>query len=161
LRRALLGLFTSIAILTVGIGAATPAGATASTVRSASACANYAFQHVWGPDSQINPGECFAIDTGELWMQNDGNLVLYRYGQEACSSDSAGWDGAYAYLQYDGNLVIIYNGRPIKESRTAGNYEARLILRSNFFQTVGRLDIRATSGSTVWSICNQGFFDVN
>jgi hypothetical protein len=155
MKRLLSTLVMTLALVATGLVAVpAQAGAAPST---ALACGNYEAQHIWHPDSALNPGDCFGIATGELVMQHDGNLVLYRYGKSPCASNTNGWNGARAYFQYDGNLVIDYFGYVVKTSRTSGYYNARLRLRETPGGAI--LDIRAITGSSVWHICNPGFFN--
>jgi hypothetical protein len=62
-----------------------------------------------------------GIAIKELVMQNNGELILYRYdGKPAWSSHTSGDTNTFVALQNDGNLVIYDKGKPIWFSNTAG-----------------------------------------
>ncbi len=96
-----------------------------------------------------------------LYMQSDGNVVLYQNGSNVIfQSGSAGNSGTYLIMQGDGNLVA-YNsvGTPVFHTGTHGNPGAFLSLGDD-----GRLIIYGADGvSELWSrgatACNpnQGF----
>jgi hypothetical protein len=114
-----------------------------------------------GPASYARGAEMLAGQTlrrqsltspsGEFVLvhQDDGNLVLYRYGQ-----DGAVWaTGTYntpageCVLQEDGNLVV-YNreGHAVWASGTHGRPVTRLAVRDN-----GTVTLENAAGETLWS----------
>lgn len=90
--------------------AATPAGA---ATRVPPACPGNT--NVFNPGTLLESG--YQLDTGDekLYMQPDGNLVIYLsgyYGSPPAlwSSGTSGNPGAYALMQIDGNFVIYRQG---------------------------------------------------
>ena len=70
----------------------------------------------------------------QLYMQADGNLVLYRlYNRKALwASNTAGCNVLRVVMQTDGNLVIYQpDGRAIWASGTAGNPGSFLVLQDD------------------------------
>ncbi|MFI0926303.1 hypothetical protein ACH4TP_20580 [Streptomyces sp. NPDC021012] len=89
----------------------------------------------WGYHDYLAPGECLTPDTYiavnsepggwyELWMQSDGNLVLYFHGAPFYT---AKWQtntrasNATLWMQHDGN-VVLYDGQgnPLWNTGTYG-----------------------------------------
>ncbi|NKI95223.1 xylosidase/arabinosidase [Rhizobacter sp. SG703] len=68
----------------------------------------------------------------QLWMQSDGNLVLYQGNQPLWSSGTAGKAVGKIAMQGDGNLVI-YDpaNRPFWASNTSGHPGAHLTLQND------------------------------
>ena len=66
------------------------------------------------------PGSCFT-----LWMQQDGNFVLYSFGRPKWSTGTHRSGGEYVIMQGDGNLVIYDQwNAPVWASHTNGNPSA-------------------------------------
>ena len=64
-----------------------------------------------------------------LYMQFDGNLVLYKDGRPVFDSGTAGaGPEAFMAFQGDGNLVVYWRQFPLWNSRTNGNDGSRLVL---------------------------------
>jgi len=90
---------------------------------------------------QSQGGEC------RLFMQSDGNLVLYAAsGQSVWSSGTSGSPGASAVMQADGNLVIYSaSDQVLWTTKTAGKPGARLQLSRH-----ADISISLPSGSVIW-----------
>lgn len=74
-----------------------------------------------------SPGGCF-----QLWMQNDGNVVLYSFGRAIWSTGTDQSGGAYLVMQGDGNLVVYDGwGTPVWWSGTQGHAGAALFLQQD------------------------------
>src|SRR5216683_337826 len=78
--------------------------------------ANVSPAHAAAGSNVLNPGEVLQVNqfltspNGQfrLWMQNDGNFVLYGGDRVMWATNTAGKGGVIAIMQGDGNLVI-YN----------------------------------------------------
>jgi hypothetical protein len=87
-----------------------------------------------------------------LYMQPDGNLVLYRNGHGALwSSGTAGNTGAVTYMQGDGNLVVYSaGGRALWSTGTQGHPSAQLWVHDDgnmvIWEGSGALWLTGTSG---------------
>lgn len=82
-----------------------------------------------------------------LWLQGDGNVVLYKRGRSAALWESDTSGGAWWVNQTDGN-VVLYDvaGKPLWESRTWSAGPCRLILQND-----GNLVLyRLSDGKPVW-----------
>ncbi|WP_062437185.1 hypothetical protein [Herbidospora daliensis] len=89
---------------------------------------------------------CLGNGSTRLCMQDDGNLVHYRNGDNFViwASDTSGSRATRAYLQYDGNLVLLRaDGSPVRATATDGRPGARLDVLGD------RLQIDHY-GNTVW-----------
>jgi hypothetical protein len=86
-----------------------------------------------------------------LYLQPDGNLVLYSPTRALWASDTVGLNASRLIMQSDGNLVIYNNsGQPVWNSRTAGRGSSSL-----YVQPDGNLVIYNGAGST-WSTGTYG-----
>ncbi|GLZ78917.1 hypothetical protein Afil01_37240 [Actinorhabdospora filicis] len=128
---AVLALIAALFVLTV------PAPAQAST-----ACG-----YTWYATTYFDPDDHFTGCKGTLWMQLDGNLVIYHeYGYPLWASNTAGHDYAYAAFQTDGNLVVYSaTGSPLWASNTRAP-GGRLV-----YQDDGNLVIYNRYGTAVWA----------
>lgn len=81
-----------------------------------------------------------------LWMQSDGNFVLYGSDRVIWQSGTAGSGGVLASMQGDGNLVI-YNSasQPLWWSGTQGNPGAWLDVQDD-----GNMVIYNTASQPLW-----------
>jgi hypothetical protein len=82
----------------------------------------------------------------ELWMQNDGNLVLYQAGVALWSTNTWGNPGASALFQDDGNLVVYRgDGTPLWSTNTSGTAAERLVVQDD-----GDLVLLGPGGQVLW-----------
>jgi hypothetical protein len=92
-----------------------------------------------------------------LWMQSDGNFVLYHVGVGAIwATLTQGKGGTNAVMQADGNLVVYAGGSPIYQTGTSGSQTVPYHLA---LQNDGNLVIYkdSTSPATVlWSSGTNG-----
>ncbi len=132
-----------LAAVLLGGGLFAPSAAVAAEPSIAACEVRQRFE--WGPGKVFNPGECYTVAGASLYMQHDGNLVVYYNGGWTCATNTAGANGAYAVFQGDGNFVIYYFNYPIWASNTSGT---RLIFRGD-----GTLLIRNAGGAQIWSLC--------
>jgi hypothetical protein len=81
-----------------------------------------------------------------LYMQYDGNLVLYKDNRAVWDTGTQG-SGPESYMAFqdDGNLVVYWRRFALWNSHTDGNYGARLVLTDD-----GNLLIINASGRIVW-----------
>lgn len=102
---------------------------------------------------------CFALK-----LQQDGNLVLFNSNQPLWSSGTEGRSVQRLWMQPDGNLVMYaYNGQPIWASQTVGRDGSRLVVQNDgnaviyapssnrpvwTTQTSGRSTCRSSSNNT-------------
>jgi hypothetical protein len=77
----------------------------------------------------LHADEHLDVARATLYMQYDGNLVLYKDNQPVWDSGTwgAGPD-AYLAFQGDGNLVVYWNRFALWNSGTAGHPGSRLVL---------------------------------
>ncbi|HEX6683226.1 MAG TPA: hypothetical protein VF062_10540 [Candidatus Limnocylindrales bacterium] len=103
--------------------------------------------HAWTATKVFAPGEHHFGCKGVLFMQSDGNLVVYNeFGSPKWASNTGGRPGAYAVFQSDGNLVVYTSwGHPIWASNT-NSPGGRLD-----FQGDGNLVIYAWYGAPIWA----------
>lgn len=87
---------------------------------------------------QLNKGESLISNNGKfvLYLQDDGNLVLYRKGENSLqwmwdSRSSAGRAVSRCLMQPDGNLVIYGYPDAIWNSQTYGHPGAYLVLQDD------------------------------
>ncbi|AGL16591.1 FG-GAP repeat-containing protein [Actinoplanes sp. N902-109] len=81
-----------------------------------------------------------------LWMQEDGNLVLYDLGTPIWATNTPSNPGSRLIMQDDGNLVIYRaDGTAIWDTRTWGTDADRLVLYDN-----GDLFLLDPNGQIVW-----------
>ncbi len=97
-----------------------------------------------GPDTALRASDGSHI----LYMQADGNLVVYRTsGGARWSSGTPGHPGAWAAMQTDGNFVVYAPGnRAIWSSGTNGNPGATVAIQPD-----GNAVVRSTDGAPKWS----------
>jgi hypothetical protein len=84
-----------------------------------------------------------------LVMQSDGNLVLYRAGQQRAlwSTRTDKNPGAWAIMQSDGNLVVYSDeDRPLWASGTQGHPGAYLVVQDD-----GNCVIYSRGGRALWN----------
>lgn len=107
----------------------------------------------------LNAGDSILTFNRKLFMQEDGNLVLYKFDQRGggqreslFASNTGGNMGAYATFQPDGNLVV-YNsmGRAIWSTGTSGLSNATLKL-----QLDGNLVLYRDNGSAAFATNTSG-----
>ncbi|WP_431258534.1 hypothetical protein ACQ86G_29255 [Roseateles chitinivorans] len=68
----------------------------------------------------------------QLWLQSDGNLVLYFLNQPLWSSGTVGRVPGKLIMQGDGNLVIYdLSGHPYWSSRSSGDINSRLLMQND------------------------------
>lgn len=87
------------------------------------------------PGEQLLPGESVSScsDNSFLVHQTDGNVVTYRDGVARWNTQTAGQATSTFVMQGDGNLVLYAaDGRPLWDSRTAGNPGAYATVRVGF-----------------------------
>jgi exopolysaccharide biosynthesis protein len=98
----------------------------------------------------MRPGTHMRSTDGRftLWMQNDGNLVVYQAGAgPKWSTRTWGQPGAFAVMQHDGNFVVYSSARrPLWHSGTYGTNA-----RTASLQNDGNLVLRSSDSRTVWS----------
>lgn len=85
-------------------------------------------------DQRLEPGQGLASRNGRtvLWVQGDGNLVLYRDGEATWASDTDGQPVAFLAMQSDGNLVLYApNGEATWASGTDGATATRLVVQDD------------------------------
>jgi YD repeat-containing protein len=105
--------------------------------------------NVLGPNQGLVRGEYLVSPDGRysLWMQSDGNLVVYGPSSALWSSGTANTTAAYVLMQGDGNLVIYdVAGNAIWNSQTTGNANSSLTI-----QVDGNLVIYNSSNAAVWN----------
>ncbi|GAB1644301.1 LamG-like jellyroll fold domain-containing protein [Krasilnikovia sp. MM14-A1259] len=110
--------------------------------------------NVLGAGQQLNEDQVLQSDNGayQLWMQNDGNFVLYRDGAAVWSSNTWGNPGAHVIMQPDGNLVIYRSdGVAIWATNTERTAANRLVLYDN-----GDLLLLDPSGQVIWRARKTG-----
>ncbi|WP_412738360.1 LamG-like jellyroll fold domain-containing protein [Krasilnikovia sp. MM14-A1259] len=110
--------------------------------------------NVLGAGQQLNQDQVLQSDNGEyqLWMQNDGNFVLYHEGSAVWSSNTWGNPGAHVIMQPDGNLVIYRSdGVAIWATNTERTAASRLVLYDN-----GDLLLLDPSGQVIWRAKRTG-----
>lgn len=86
------------------------------------------------PGTELQGGQYLhsPASTAKLIMQNDGNLVLYRYGQARWFTRTDGYPGSRVIFQSDGNLVVYdRSGRARWASGTEGRGANRLIMQAD------------------------------
>jgi hypothetical protein len=101
-----------------------------------------------GPDQGKN--YCMCDPNGwALYMQTDGNLVIYNQaGVPQWSSRTTGGDAnSSAIMQSDGNFVIYDNGVPRWASNTSGHPGAVLA----FQNYDGNLVVYSSTGQPLWA----------
>ena len=86
-----------------------------------------------------------------LYMQRDGNLVLYRHNGSPLplwQSDTGHHWGASLVMQRDGNLVIYYDGHPLWSSGTdhSGDAGAAFVVQND-----GNMVIYSRALKAIWS----------
>ncbi|HEV8557116.1 MAG TPA: hypothetical protein VGR06_12055 [Actinophytocola sp.] len=89
------------------------------------------------------------LDAGRavLYMQYDGNLVLYKDNRAVW--DTGTWGAGpqtYAAFQSDGNLVVYINQYALWNSRTCCNFGSQLVITDD-----GNMVIISASGRWLWS----------
>ncbi|HEX8205300.1 MAG TPA: hypothetical protein VF587_04500, partial [Solirubrobacteraceae bacterium] len=92
-------------------------------------------------------GQYLTADYGRynLWMQGDGNLVLYgEEGKVLWSSGTYGSGANRAVMQLDGNFVLYSNSGPVWATNTYSG-GSRLQLKSD-----GNLQVVTTAGGVAW-----------
>ncbi|GIF18205.1 hypothetical protein BJ973_008832 [Actinoplanes tereljensis] len=94
--------------------------------------------------------ETYGMQAGngrfKLYMQSDGNFVLYDNGTAIWHTNTPGNPGSSAVMQGDGNLVIYRaDGVATWSSKTSGTGADRLILNDS-----GELYLQDPSGTVVW-----------
>jgi len=82
-----------------------------------------------GRDDVLTPGQSLTSPNGQFVaaFQGDGNLVVYRIGQNTAlwASSTHGKAGTRVIMQADGNLVMYTAGnQPVWASNTAGKGQA-------------------------------------
>ena len=107
---------------------------------------------------RLPPGECLGSKERlesdnrcfQLWMQSDGNLVLYRKSnnEPLWNSGTSGSRTERACMQYDGNFVTSDNNRnPTWNSGTSNNEKAFITMQDD-----GNVVIYARdSNRPIWS----------
>jgi hypothetical protein len=87
-----------------------------------------------------------------LFMQGDGNLVLYQGSTALWASNTAGTAADEAIMQGDGNFVLYTSaGSALWASGTAGNPGAYLEVQND-----GNVVVYSASGSALWSTGTSG-----
>lgn len=81
-----------------------------------------------------------------LYMQVDGNLVIYRPGVAIWAVYTEPASGAYLVMQTDGNLVLYDKARARWSARTQGNPGARAVMQSD-----GNLVVYTPADKALWS----------
>lgn len=102
------------------------------------------------PNEQLFVGEALVSSNGRfsLFMQSDGNLVLYQNGYGATwASNTVGSGASRLIMQADGNLVIYRaDNTPVWASYTQGNGPSTF-----YVQEDGNLVIYNEAGSATWA----------
>jgi hypothetical protein len=148
MRRSLLAVAMTLALIPAGVGATAQASTAAPAAGPAVAfsCPFYENGRTFYATTIFYADNCFSTPKSTMYMQADGNLVLFNeYGDVMWASGTWGYWGAYAVMQDDGNFVIYYYGYPIWASNTDGHPGARLILNFN-----GNLLIRDVNNVKLW-----------
>jgi|APSaa5957512493_1039668.scaffolds.fasta_scaffold06250_4 hypothetical protein len=102
----------------------------------------------------LNSGEMMGIGTSiqspgknaTMYMQGDGNLVVYGVGTAKGISNTAGNSGAVTYMQGDCNLVTYKGGRALWASNTANRGTNCVAKLGND----GVLSIYGNNGVEIW-----------
>ena len=108
-------------------------------------------------NTSLQPGHSISSPNGrfKLYMQLDGNLVLYAPSGAIWSSGTCGKAGTSASMQRDGNLVLYRNGRAVWASNTAGHTGAYLALQNDgnlvIYQNSKALWASNTAGAGNWA----------
>lgn len=102
---------------------------------------------------RLNAGQSLVTKTHALFMQTDGNLVLYRVkdgrrdGNALWASNTSGASGAYVVFQTDGNLVVYDGNGSVRWSPNTYDKGARSLV----LQRDGNLVIYNGSDSALWA----------
>jgi len=100
-------------------------------------------------DERLYPGQFLASANGQfrVYMQDDGNLVLYdAVGVALWASLTHGKPGAWLINQGDGNLVLYHNGVAVWHSGTHGHGPSNLIMQDD-----GNLVLYKAGGVATWA----------
>lgn len=117
----------SVCVATLTAGLAFAGGAAADTAQAIGINSTERFGAHARADAIIRPpatllrNQAWASRNGRaiLWLQEDGNLVLYKDGRPAWQAPSAFGHGASAVFQTDGNFVVYASGgSPVWASNT-------------------------------------------
>jgi hypothetical protein len=117
----------------------------------------YAIPRVYSwipPGSPFFAGESVSSSDGRftLWMQLDGNLVLYMGSTALWSTGTqanvgTNPSGATTWMQSDGNLVVhASDGRALWASNTAGHSNAYLVVQND-----GNVVMTTLGGPPIWA----------
>ncbi|MEV0902629.1 LamG-like jellyroll fold domain-containing protein [Actinoplanes sp. NPDC049802] len=104
--------------------------------------------NVLGTDQTLHEREALRSSDGtyHLWMQEDGNLVLYQNATAIWATNTTGNPGASLVMQGDGNLVLYRSDRtPLWSTGTWNTTADRLVLYDD-----GDLALLDTAGQVVW-----------
>jgi hypothetical protein len=107
-----------------------------------------------GVNQALNIGQFITSADGRyrLFMQDDGNLVLYSINRALWSSGTAGRPAVKVIMQGDGNLVLYdAQNKAYWASGTAGRGVSSLIMQSD-----GNLVIYDSSGHPTWVSYTNG-----
>ncbi|MDH6575838.1 hypothetical protein [Kitasatospora sp. MAP5-34] len=143
-------------VVAMGLGgvAAGTAQAAPESARVSAAAALGGPATVIGPNSVLEVGHAWRSPSGRtaLWMQNDGNVVLYHDGVAIWATGTIP-NALHLIMQGDGNLVAYsWNYVPLWWSGTDGHPGAYLAIQEDADMT-----IYSTNRPLWWSNYNPGF----
>jgi hypothetical protein len=103
----------------------------------------------WLATKVFEVGEHYRGCGGTLFMQHDGNLVIYdEFDRAVWATGTHHWPGSRAVFQDDGNLVVYTSwGQAVWASNTAGRAAGGRLE----FQGDGNFVIYSQAGPAVWS----------
>jgi hypothetical protein len=105
-------------------------------------------------NQELTAGQSLTSCNGDytLFMQGDGNLVLYQGSTALWASNTAGTAADEAIMQGDGNFVLYTSsGSALWASGTAGNAGADLMVQND-----GNVVIYSASGAALWATGTNG-----
>lgn len=130
--------------------------------------------------SKLTKGQILYSPNGwyKLWMQQDGNLVIYNKAEQPVwDTGTAGTAAAYAFFQADGNLVLYDNATGVTDpapnlptgtgqilptnTNASKLFKGQSLYTTNGWfrltmQTDGNLVIYDKTGAALWSTNTQG-----
>jgi murein DD-endopeptidase MepM/ murein hydrolase activator NlpD len=126
-----------------------------SVMLASSSLPSYAISDRLGPNQKLMANQYLQSPNGlcQIWMQSDGNLVLYyKYGTlwvTKWASNTAGNPGAFTIMQSVGNLVVYDRAwHPLWASSSVASQASNLVLQND-----GNLVIYDNAtGKATWSL---------
>ncbi|MER5638743.1 hypothetical protein ABT095_17485 [Kitasatospora sp. NPDC002227] len=135
-----------LGLLTAGTAHAAPAASAAP--KPAVAAAAVAKTVITGTTIR-HQNEYWASPDGstKLYMQWDGNVVVYKNGTAVWSAPGAMPNGNFLAMQVDGNLVVYSaSNTPLWASNTGGHYGAVLAVYDS-----GAIQVEQPDGTVLWT----------